>query len=241
MSGWCNGSICDWYSQDRGSNPLPASIQGGVFTRRVRVIACLLCVVFVLTSVSVGVFAADSDLGGYSHTVDSGTWGFYRINGSLSPVSGSFRAPSCPVSKNPVSSVNFMPGSFRVSLGGLSTLSGKPFDVLIDFGRCAYVTDPFGSGSQNSADHFPISCSASGVSVSSRGFFQSCYGFDYSPFISKYDTVHNLTGPTNGRFYRLLASFDSPVISDGSVGITVSFNNDFFLFTGTSSGSSLDA
>lgn len=158
----------------------------------------------------------------------------------MSPVSGSFRAPSSPVSKNPASSVNFMPGSFRVSLGGLSSLSGKPFDVIIDFGRCAYITDPFKFGSQNSADHFPISCSASGVSVSSRGFFQSCYGFDYSPFIYKEDNVHNLTAPADGRFYRLLASFDSPVISDGSVGINVSFNNDFFLFTGTSSDSVLD-
>ena len=27
MSGWCNGSICDWYSHDRGSSPLPASIK----------------------------------------------------------------------------------------------------------------------------------------------------------------------------------------------------------------------
>ena len=200
----------------------------------------MFCVLFVLTSASSFVFAAESDLGGYSFTVDSGTWGFYRVNGSLSPVSGSFRAPSSSVSKNPASSVNFMPGSFRVSLGGLSSLSGKPFDVLIDFGRCAYVTDPFVAGSNNSADHFPISYFASGVPVSSCGFFQSCYGFDYSSFISKYDTVHDLTGPADGRFYRLLASFDSPSISDGSVGITVSFNNNFFLSTGTSTSSDLN-
>jgi hypothetical protein len=186
------------------------------------------------------VFATDAELGGYSYTIDAGTWGFYRVNGTLSPVSGSFRAQASSVSKNVGTSVDFMPGSFHVSVGGLAGLSGKPFDILIDFGRCAYVSDPFGSGSTNSADHFSVSCTASGVSVSSRGFFQSCYGFDYSPFIYKVDNVNSLSAPSNGRFYRLLASFDSPVISDGSVGIHVSFDRNFYLRSGLSSGSSLD-
>lgn len=185
----------------------------------------MLCVVFVLTTVSSGVFAADSVClsGDVSYLVD-GVVRLTRSNGST--VSASVKSGSHPnmgqysFDENGVSFSSFSI-TLSFSDSDLKYFSGRYFDVFCNIG--------FISGSQNClVNRFnPVSVSAnsSGVGVPCDGGLVWANNYDYSGLCNSVNYPPQLSA-----FWSFSASFSAPILPSSSISITANPSPNLLIF-----------